>query len=199
MRSTRCHTFTGQGFDPFNPRPEDVRIEDIAHHLALTCRYGGAIPVFYSVAQHAVSVSRLVLHASGDPHWALQALHHDSAEAYVGDQIRPIKQLLRYHDTKGEEIASFDALETEVLLAIYEALKINTTPACPSYLIKDADNAMLRAEMRGLLNDEPGPSSHSPITAEIVHPYDCWNWATAEAKFLATNWNLMSQITGRAR
>jgi uncharacterized protein len=36
-------TFTGRAFFPLNPRPEDVVLEDIAHHLANICRFGGAV------------------------------------------------------------------------------------------------------------------------------------------------------------
>lgn len=50
-------TYTGLRFYPFHPRREDVRIEDIAHHLALTCRWSGAVREFYSVAQHSVLVA----------------------------------------------------------------------------------------------------------------------------------------------
>ena len=80
MIYSRLHTFTGRGFDPLNPRAEDVQLEDIAHHLGNTCRFGGATPKFYSVAQHAVLVALMVLEASRRPDWALLALHHDSAE-----------------------------------------------------------------------------------------------------------------------
>lgn len=31
-------------FAPFDPRPEDIRIEDVAHGLASINRFGGALP-----------------------------------------------------------------------------------------------------------------------------------------------------------
>ena len=92
MTNSRLHTFSGQGFDPLNPCTKDVRLEDIAHALAQTCRFGGHTPRHYSVAQHAVFVALLVLKVSRRPDWALLALHHDSAEAYLGDIPRPIKR-----------------------------------------------------------------------------------------------------------
>ena len=82
-------TFTGKKFWPLDPRSDDVDIKDIAHSLALTCRFNGQCNLFYSVAQHSVFVSRLVT-----PSQALAALLHDSTEAYLGDIIRPIKLYL---------------------------------------------------------------------------------------------------------
>ena len=32
-------TYTGQHFEPTNPNPELIRIEDIAHALSMICRY----------------------------------------------------------------------------------------------------------------------------------------------------------------
>ena len=192
MSSTRCHTFTGTGFDVFNPRPEDVRLEDIAHHLALTNRFGGATPVPYSVAQHAVSVGRLVLQISGDPLWALQGLHHDSAEAYVGDQRRPIKRFLRYYCTKGEEYSHFEALETEAQWAIYQAFGLDDSPKFPDSLIDAADLAMLHAELLGLFGEEIRRESW--ILASPVRIPDCMSWREAEAAFLAAHHDLMAQV-----
>jgi hypothetical protein len=85
---------TASGF-PFwcgDPRAEDIRIEDIASHLARICRFGGAIRSdieIYSVAQHCCLVSD---HCP--PHLRLEGLLHDAAEAYTGDMIKPIKLLL---------------------------------------------------------------------------------------------------------
>lgn len=39
--------YTGGNFYPFDPRPEEIHIEDIAHSLALQSRFGGHCRVFY--------------------------------------------------------------------------------------------------------------------------------------------------------
>lgn len=83
-------TFTGRKFWPLDPRPEEVDIFDIAHALAMTCRYGGHTSRFYSVAEHSVLVARF---APGGQ--KLAALLHDAAEAYFGDVIRPLKKHIR--------------------------------------------------------------------------------------------------------
>lgn len=78
-----------------NPRASDLRVSDIAHGLAHTCRFGGQCSEFYSVAQHAVFVRDLVV---ADPDSTLTdhraALHHDDAEAFLGDIPSPLKPLL---------------------------------------------------------------------------------------------------------
>lgn len=76
----------GRKFHPFDPRPEDIDIDDIAHALSHVCRFGGHVRRFYSVAEHSVLVARCVPKIVG-----LAALLHDAAEAYLGDIPRPIK------------------------------------------------------------------------------------------------------------
>ena len=46
-------TSTGKNFDPFNPNPDDIDIEDIARGLSRVCRFAGQLKPskeFYSVA-----------------------------------------------------------------------------------------------------------------------------------------------------
>jgi uncharacterized protein len=83
-------TVSGVRLDLDNPRPEDIRIEDIAGGLSKVCRFGAQPLEYYSVAQHALLVQRLVVEA-GYPELALAALHHDSHEAYLCDIPSPLK------------------------------------------------------------------------------------------------------------
>lgn len=71
------------------PIDQDFDINDIAHHLAMICRFGGATDEFYSVAQHSVIVSRYV-----EKEYQFAALLHDASEAYLGDMVEPLKMLL---------------------------------------------------------------------------------------------------------
>lgn len=80
-------TYSGARYYPAAPRPEDVRIVDIAHHLSMLCRFTGAVRRFYSVAEHSVLVSRMV-----HPDLAFQALMHDATEAYINDIASPLKR-----------------------------------------------------------------------------------------------------------
>lgn len=81
-------TFTGKKFYPFAPTASDICIEDIAHSLAMQCRFGGHSKQFYSVAQHSWLMST---HWFQDEELQRYALLHDASEAYLGDIPRPLK------------------------------------------------------------------------------------------------------------
>lgn len=160
-------TFSGRVFYPMAPRASDVCIEDIAHALALTCRYNGHCHSFYSVAQHSVIMSRnaMPLHAE----WAL---FHDAAEAYVGDMIRPIKC--------GDIGAEFAPIEEINLIAIAEHFGLVwPMPA----MIKAADLQMLATEARDLMGGQVRPWSLEGIEPleQVIVP---WTPEEAEDEFL---------------
>lgn len=73
-------TYTGKKFYPFDPRPEDIFIEDIAHSLSLVNRYNGHSLHALSVAQHSVLVSNKCSKKN-----KLWGLAHDFAESYCQD------------------------------------------------------------------------------------------------------------------
>ncbi len=83
MSDEWIETYTGKQFFIDKIRAEDICIEDIAHSLALICRFGGQCAYFYSVAQHSVNVAELVNKNK------LAALLHDASEAYLGDMPAP--------------------------------------------------------------------------------------------------------------
>lgn len=62
-------TATGRAWYPLQPYTEDVAIEDILHGLANTCRWGGQLRTFYSVAQHSCMVTELVARRHGAGKW----------------------------------------------------------------------------------------------------------------------------------
>jgi hypothetical protein len=119
-------TFTGREVDPLTMGPEDVQIEDIAHSLALQCRYMGHSAGFYSVARHSI----IVAHNAPD-HLALDALLHDAAEAYLGDLPRPLK-----HGEFGEAYLAAEAK----IEALIDA-RFGTNIGHPD--VKEADRAVL--------------------------------------------------------
>jgi hypothetical protein len=142
-------TFTGRFVNVDNPKPETICLEDIAHALSQICRYGGHCKTFYSVAEHAVFVSKR-LERQGFPKWLqLAGLHHDDAEAYLGDIPRPIKPLL------GKK---YEQMTNVVDTAIVDGLKLNDydvrTPTFHFIEIKTADSWALFVEARKLLPSE---------------------------------------------
>lgn len=92
-------TYTGRQFWPIDPRAEEIFIEDIAHALAMQCRYAGHSLRFYSVAEHCVLLSRAV-----QPRHALWALLHDASEAYLTDVIRPLKPYLQGYKFREKKV-----------------------------------------------------------------------------------------------
>lgn len=125
--------FSGHAYYPMDPRTSEVNIQDIAHSLAMQCRYGGHSRDFYSVAEHSVLVSHIV-----PPEHALVGLMHDATEAYVSDVPRPLKVHLE----------NFQEIEDMNWGVIAEAFDLPLElPTC----IHEADRDICRTEMLHLL------------------------------------------------
>lgn len=129
-------TFTGIMFNVFNPKPEDVCIEDIAHALSNLCRFNGHTVKFYSVAEHSLKCAELV-----PKQHRLAALLHDASEAYLVDLPSPIK------------IAIPDYINIEDKLMRVIARKFGFEyPLRPE--VKSADKTWLSLEWDNLMIDD---------------------------------------------
>ena len=163
-RGDWMQTFTGRKFYPMAPRPEDVDIVDIAHSLAMQCRYNGHVSRFYSVAEHCVLMSEVI-----EPEFALWALLHDATEAYVGDMVRPLKL----------NMPEYRAVEDRVEFAIAERFGL---PLPMPTRVKEVDTAILLNERRALLSDSYPWSTDGELLNVEIHG---WEPTSAEARYLA--------------
>lgn len=140
---------SGKGIDLARPSAAAVDWNDIATSLALTCRFNGATrgpDVFYSNAQHSCLVADL-LH----PKLAPYGLLHDAHEAYVGDQITPLKRLLAAeHPDAAEWLAGIKHSWDH---AIWEAARLPAPNADILDAVKQADTMALAIERLNVLAD----------------------------------------------
>jgi 5'-nucleotidase len=154
-------TYSGIAFNLDDPKPGDVRVEDIAHSLSMQCRFGGHVRRFYSVAEHCVRVSQIVR-----PKLQLAALLHDASEAYVIDVPRPVKMML----------TGYDEIEARAQRAIAKRFGIDPDLlTCPE--VKLADDTLLATERRDLLvpTDHEWAPLPPPLEEKIVpyyYPYE---------------------------
>lgn len=188
---TRLHTYSGSGFDPLHPSHRDVSLQDIARGLSNICRFGGQAPRFYSVAQHAVRCADLACRAGLDSRAALFALHHDDAEAYLGDVVRPLKRAVVLRTADGPQ--PFGSIEARVLHEIHRGLNLGAPSERVEALVAEIDDAVLGAELRGLfaVNHYGGAlcDRMAALTAPLA-PEDCLLPDAAMALFLRTHSDL---------
>ncbi len=183
-----CQTFTGRRFWAMDPRIEDLCLEDIAHALALQCRFAGHCREHYSVAEHSVRVSRLAedryrgYHAgsrNGDEVirvYSLAALLHDASEAYLVDVPRPIKP----------NLANYGDIERLVMDVVEKWANV-PAGACSEWNVKHADEVLLATEARDLMVMSHEWNLREKHLTETIVP---WGWRTAETEFLQRAWAL---------
>jgi uncharacterized protein len=162
-------TFTGQAFDPLRPDPNRINIADIAHALSMSCRYGGHVHRFYSVAEHSLHVSSSVRATSSGV--ALWGLLHDASEAYIADIVRPAKK----------RMPEYQEIERNLMWAICKRFDL---PIIQPAEVSDIDLRLVIDEKTALLGPAPAPwgalEGLEPVGAEI----QAWMPYEAEARFL---------------
>ena len=81
--------FNGHRLRKFYFAKPTFEIEEMVWSTSMQCRFTGHVKRFYSVAEHCVLVSNLVLYLGlGDP---FEALMHDMHEGYLNDISSPVK------------------------------------------------------------------------------------------------------------
>lgn len=180
MQSPYVSTFLGNRFFLEQPRIDDVAIEDIAHGLAYQCRFNGQTKAFCSVAQHSLMVMSLV-----PENIQYSALLYDAAEAYLGDMVKPLKNLF----------PEFSRIEARVMEIIGERFCVDLTHLDPR--IKLADRIALATEKRDLMPHSVESWAYldgiHPL-AEVIKPMSP---ADAKSAFLAAFEKCCAGFTGR--
>jgi 5'-deoxynucleotidase YfbR-like HD superfamily hydrolase len=159
-------TASGGDFPLLDPDQAVIDVADIAHALAMICRFGGHCQRFYSVAEHSVHVSHLV-----PPQHALWGLLHDAAEAYLGDVPTPLKEVM----------PDFRVHEGRLMAAI--ARKFSLPSKAPPE-VKDADDRMFDAEWLVLMKGPVDRARATQGTDERNPTLNYWSPEQAKQHFL---------------
>ena len=170
MQKRYFRTFAGLHVHVFDPRAEEICIEDIAHSLSQICRFVGHTTVFYSVAQHSVLVSQHVPRED-----ALWGLLHDAGEAYICDMPAPLK-----HDPRMSVYR-----DTEDLLMAAICARYDLRPEMP-LSVKIADKRLLATEFRDVTTMDDPDWIRLECGFEPLSDYRIASWAPsfAESMFL---------------
>lgn len=162
-------TCSGRFVDILEPKVEQIHLPDIAHALALQCRFNGHVRTHYSIAEHCVRVAR---HMPAP--LRIHGLLHDAAEAYLGDIVTPVKR----------QLAEFAALEDRCLATIYEALAVPLPNPAAEKEVKRADALALKEEAYALLPSRGRwGQGIEPVPPEF--PVECWTGPRAEVRWLS--------------
>ena len=191
-------SYSGKPVQPLDPTPESILIEDIAHALAMTCRWAGHCHTYYSVAEHSVRVADVcgtLARKAGlsDAEVAvveMLGLMHDATEAYVGDIPRPLKTQFQLITPRGVE--TFREVEAHLYAVIEEALGLPKATREMMDMVHQADNILLSTEARDVahiqsLEHEEG---RLPPLKDPIHPM---SWETARQVFIL-RWAALSSV-----
>ena len=212
-------TFTGKLVDIENPTPEMVDIQDIAHALSMTCRFGGHCRDFYSVAEHAMLVEDEGMLVATQSEMSkpgherildydrlgLILLLHDAAEAYTGDLTTPVKHALDAF-SKAPDLGPASpttVLEVRWLSAIGRAFGLGESLNDASPIVKEADSRALAIEVVNLFHPvqeawwADGRKRLTTETAIRGQPVRCHPPAEARRMFLNRFWFLQRQLNDR--
>jgi hypothetical protein len=189
MKQPVIRTYTGKMINPLALRPQDIDIEDIAHHLACYNRFNGATIVPINIACHSMLVARIVKYTIDDPSIELQALLHDSPEAYLGDVTKWLKQ--------SPAMAGYRLAELNANNVIMDKFCLSRTQH-PS--ITDADRVAVTFEAQLGFQDPNWsvPKSHPKLTNDEMMAIDGWycflEWQRSKDLFLEYFHDLQRRI-----
>jgi hypothetical protein len=149
-------TATGRTVDLLQLDPDDIELAHISHALARINRFGGLTT--YSVAAHSIHVAAILEEQGHSPLAQLCGLMHDAHEAYLGDVIQPVKELLRATSCTTRS-SGIDAADLRLQKATLRHFGIWTAFVGMGRAVHRADMIALATERRDLLpaSDLPWP------------------------------------------
>ncbi len=172
-QARRVITYSGRYVSLLRPESETIFLTDIARALSQLCRFGGHSPRFYSVAEHSVLAYWMAINEGENEETQAAVLLHDAAEAYIGDVVRPLKDML----------PELRVIEERMNDAIGERFGIDFNRHHDT--IKTYDNLLLKSEKRSLWpNDREEWDGIFNAGNVLETKLQFWTPKTAEETFL---------------
>jgi uncharacterized protein len=161
---------SGRMFNYSNLDSNVIDIEEIAHHLSIENRFGGATIFPYSVAQHSVIVAKNL-----PPKYQMLGLLHDAHEAYCKDVNPAIKN----------KVQSWQEFEDEVQDFVLKGFGYDFFELARAKIVKVMDFRALMTEKRDLLL--PCQEKWDDYWLQFQpfdEPIEEKNWKVAKREFL---------------
>jgi uncharacterized protein len=155
-----------------NPRPCEIRLSDIAYHLARSCRFNNAIEPHYSVAEHSVLMANYMWEKKGSIAFAQEALVHDCHEYLFGDIPATIKKLMTEYKEWENQFDHFLLPHLGLDRPIRNEVKLLDRRMCAT------EQLVLRGHQPDTYDGEENVTLENDIT------FCCWSWEEAQAQFL---------------
>jgi len=161
-----------------------VKIEDVAHHLAIVAQFNGATSRPYSVAEHSLVCADIARRAGASVFVEMAALMHDAHEAYTNDLISPAKQAVNSFSMGTAGIAAWTMFEAEHAKTVREHFKLLTVFAGHKQLLRSIDSQALATARRDLTPYDAAQHLPWPVlgdgTVQPVAPADWLRLDSAE-------------------
>ena len=185
MNNYSITTFKGTEFNPFG---KELDIEVIARGLSRTGRFSGQGNEFYSVAQHSVLLSQIVITKGFSNITSLVALLHDSPDFLLGDISTPIRKHLK--------LIMYNGLYDNILnnfLSVFLAPYNNFIKHFIQFDIFDKRLALTEAKALDINTSDWNDPRYtvSPYPIEII---PTWTHKHAEKRFMYRFKGLMNKI-----
>ena len=164
-------TASGHYIDLLDPKPEQIDLHAIASTLSKLCRFGGHCPQFYSVAEHCIHCASLGMQCGESPELVRHLFMHDSAEAYVGDMIEPIKKA----------VTGFIYIEDRVRSAIEAKYGLDFKLHAKG--VMDVDMILLKAEKKAFWPDDLTVWPCLDGVPDVPINFQYWSPLVAETEF----------------